>query len=233
MTGGAPRAVRLPILVVNFKAYSEAAGRRALEIARAAERAARELGASIAVAPNHVELALVAQSVEIPVYAQGADAEAPGARTAHVAIDNIKAAGASGVILNHSEAPLALNTLSRLVSRARELGLDVIVCAPDARTGLAAAALGPHAVAVEPPELIGTGRAVSRYKPEVITESVRLVSAHFPDVAVITGAGVESGDDVSAALELGTRGVLVASAVVKAGDPYAKIVELARPLARA
>jgi triosephosphate isomerase len=223
--------MKLPILIINFKAYGEAAGRRAVEIAKAAERVAKELGVNIAVAPNHLELALVAQSVEIPVYAQGADVETPGAYTSHVAVDNIKAAGASGVILNHSEAPLRLNDLAKLIARAKAVGLDVVTCAPDPRTSLAAAALGPHAVAVEPPELIGTGRAVSKYKPETVVETVRLVSAHFPDVAVITGAGIESGEDVEAALRLGTKGVLLASAAVKAKDHYQKIMELAKPLA--
>lgn len=223
--------MRLPILIINFKAYAEAAGRRALEIAKAAERAARELGVNIAVAPNHLELALVAQSVDIPVYAQGADVETPGAYTAHVAVDNVKEAGAAGLILNHSEAPLALSQLSRLAARAKAVGLDLVICAPDPDTSLAAAALKPHAVAVEPPELIGTGRAVSRYKPEAVVQTVEKVSRHFPDVAVITGAGIESGEDVAAALKLGTRGVLLASAAVKAKDHYQKILELAKPLA--
>jgi len=225
--------MKLPILIINFKAYGEAAGRRAVEIAKAAEKVAKELGVNIAVAPNHLELALVAQSVEIPVYAQGADVETPGAYTSHVAVDNIKAAGASGVILNHSEAPLRLNDLAKLIARAKAVGLDVVTCAPDPKTSLAAAALGPHAVAVEPPELIGTGRAVSKYKPETVVETVRLVSTHFPDVAVITGAGIESGEDVEAALRLGTKGVLLASAAVKAKDHYQKIMELAKPLATA
>ncbi|ABP50213.1 MULTISPECIES: triose-phosphate isomerase [Pyrobaculum] len=222
--------MKFPVLILNFKAYAEAAGRRAVEIAKAAERVAKELGVNIAVAPNHLELALVAQSVEIPVYAQGVDVESPGAHTAHVALGNLKEAGAAGVILNHSEAPLRLNELARYVGKARELGLDVVVCAPDPTTSLAAAALGPHAVAVEPPELIGTGRAVSRYKPETVVQTVQLVAKHFADVAVITGAGIESGEDVEAALRLGTRGVLLASAAVKAKDHYQKIMELAKPL---
>jgi len=66
-----------------------------------------------------------------------------------------------------------------------------------------------------------------------VGESVRLVSTHFPDVAVITGAGIESGEDVEAALRLGTKGVLLASAAVKTKDHYQKIMELAKPLTTA
>ena len=38
--------MKFPILIINFKAYKEAAGRRAVELAKAAERAAKELGVS-------------------------------------------------------------------------------------------------------------------------------------------------------------------------------------------
>ncbi len=217
-------------MVINMKVYPEVLGKRALELARVAEGVSKELGVSIAVAPPITELRLVAENVEIPVFAQGADPVEPGARTGHVPLEFIKEAGAVGVILNHSENRLLLNDLGWLVSRAREVSLETLVCAPDAYTSAAAAALGPTAIAVEPPELIGTGRAVSREKPDVIVRTVELVRKVNPEVPVITGAGIESFDDVRKAIELGTRGVLVASAIVKARDWRQKIMELARAL---
>ena len=39
-------------------------------------------------------------------------------------------------------------------------------------------------------------------------------------MTILCGAGIGSADDVSIALKLGTQGVLVASGVVKAKDPY-------------
>jgi triosephosphate isomerase len=47
---------------------------------------------------------------------------------------------------------------------------------------------------------------------------------------VLCGAGIVSGDDARAATELGARGILVASSVVKATDWEAKIRELASAL---
>ena len=222
--------MRLPILVINMKVYPEVLGKKALELAKAAESVARELGASIAVAPPITELRTVAEGVEIPVYAQGADPVEPGARTGHVPLEFIKETGAAGVILNHSENRLLLNDLGWLVSRAKSLGLETLVCAPDPYTSAAAAALEPTAVAVEPPELIGTGKAVSREKPDVIVRTVELVRKVNPSIPVITGAGIESFDDVKKAIELGTQGVLVASAIVKARDWKQKIMELANAL---
>ena len=222
--------MRLPILIINMKVYPEVLGKKALELAKAAESVSKELGVSIAVAPPITELRTVAEGVEIPVYAQGADPVEPGARTGHVPLEFIKETGAVGVILNHSENRLLLNDLGWLVSRARNLGLETLVCAPDPYTSAAAAALEPTAVAVEPPELIGTGKAVSREKPDVIVRTVELVRKVNPSIPVITGAGIESFDDVKKAIELGTQGVLVASAIVKARDWKQKITELANAL---
>jgi triosephosphate isomerase len=74
-------------------------------------------------------------------------------------------------------------------------------------------------VAIEPPELIGTGRAVSKENPEIVTDSVKRIRKVNPTVIILCGAGISTGDDVFAALKLGTNGVLVASGVVKAPKP--------------
>jgi len=217
--------VRFPIFVINLKAYRESTGRKAVELAKAAERVSRRLGVEIAVAPQHVDLRLVAESVEIPVYAQSADPVPPGAYTGSVTLEAVKDAGAEAVILNHSERPLRLNDLAWLVAEAKRVGLETLVCAPDPPTVAAVDSLEPTAVAVEPPELIGTGRAVSREKPDVITSALKVVKR-----PLIVGAGIEGYEDVRRAVELGSKGILVASAVVKARSWEDKIEELARGL---
>ena len=47
-----------------------------------------------------------------------------------------------------------------------------------------------------------------------------------PDVKVLTGAGITTGEDVKKAIELGTCGVLLASGVTKAKDPKAVLIDL-------
>jgi triosephosphate isomerase len=82
-------------------------------------------------------------------------------------------------------------------------------------------------VAMEPPELIGTGISVSKAKPETITSTVEAVREVGFSGPILVGAGISTGEDVKKAMELGANGVLVASAVVKAKDPYEKLKELA------
>jgi len=43
---------------------------------------------------------------------------------------------------------------------------------------------------------------------------------------VLCGAGISTGEDVKAAIGLGTEGVLLASGVVKSADPKAVLLDL-------
>ncbi len=106
------------------------------------------------------------------------------------------------------------------------MGLTTIVCTNNITTTKAASALGPDYVAVEPPELIGSGIPVSKADPEVVSGSVEAVRQVNPDVKVLCGAGISKGEDLISALELGSVGVLLASGVVKAKDPKAALYDL-------
>ena len=217
-----------PLIVINFKNYKEAQGEGALRIARAAEAVSRRTGVPVIVAPPQVTLMQVARSVSIPVFAQHVDDVEPSSTTGFVPPESISASGASGSIINHSEHRLPEDAVGRLVRRMRDLGLTSLVCASTPDEAARLARFSPDYIAIEPPELIGTGRAVSRVAPDVISRGVEAVRAVSPDVTVLCGAGIASGDDVRASIELGAMGVLVSSAIVRAPDPGAKVEEFAR-----
>lgn len=215
-----------PIIAINFKTYAQATGERALKVAKAAEEVYKETGVTIVVAPQLADLYRIAQEVEIPVFAQHIDPIKPGSHTGHVLPEAVKEAGAVGTLLNHSENRMILADLEAAIRRAEEVGLMTMVCSNNPAVSAAVAALTPNYVAVEPPELIGTGVPVSKAKPEVITNTVELVKKVNSGVKVLTGAGISSGEDVKKALELGTVGVLLASGVTKAKDPEKAIRDL-------
>jgi len=219
--------IQTPLILVNFKTYLEATGRKAVELAKTAEKVSRETQVSICVAPQFTDIAPVAEKVEIPVFAQHIDPIEPGNYTGYVLADAVREAGAVGTLINHSERQLRLSEIDAAIKIARGRGLISVVCANNQSVSAAAAALKPDMVAVEPPELICTGISVSKAKPEVVTATLRLVKEVNPAVTVLCGAGISHGEDVAAALKLGTQGVLVASAVVKAKNPYRVLLEFA------
>ena len=165
--------------------------------------------------------------MDIPVFSQYLDPYDAGAHTGSISINALKDTSASGAILNHSEKRILLADIGKTVTDIRKAGLLSIVCADTALVSVAAAALNPDIVAIEPPELIGTGIAVSQAKPEILTDTISLISKVNSSVTVICGAGITKGEDVSSALKLGMQGALVASGIVKAKDRKAALMDLA------
>jgi len=216
-----------PLVLVNFKCYLEATGDRAVQLAKHAEQVSKRLGVTVAVAPQTADLRLVSQQTKIPVFAQHIDPIKPGSGTGHVLAESVLEAGASGILINHSERRLEAGTIEDTIARAGALKLTTVVCANTSAIAAAVASLGPDMIAVEPPELIGSGIAVSKAKPEIITETVSRIRRINNDVVILCGAGITSGEDVRDALRLGTQGVLVASGVVKAKNQAAAIEDLA------
>ncbi|MEM2876362.1 MAG: triose-phosphate isomerase [Candidatus Bathyarchaeia archaeon] len=225
-------AVRTPFILVNLKTYRESMGVGAVKLARIAEEISIYTGACIGLAPQFVDLARVAESSSIPVFAQHIDPVLPGKFTGHILPESVKVCGAVGTMLNHSERRMNLADIEAAITRAREVGLYTIIFANNAPVAAAVAVLNPDMIAVEPPELIGTGLSVSRVKPEVIAETVKLVEKVNPRIPILCGAGITSGEDVLRALELGTSGIAVSSGVVKARDPRSVLLEFSKAVVK-
>jgi triosephosphate isomerase len=223
-----PTKLQTPMVIVNFKTFSEATGRKAVELAKKAEKVNDETHVSIGVAPQFADIAIVAKAVKIPVFAQHIDPIKPGNSTGHVLAESVKEAGAVGTLINHSERQLKLSDIDEIIQITREIRLVSLVCANNPSISTAVATLKPDILAIEPPELIGTGIPVSKAKPEVVTDTIRLVRKVNSKVTLLCGAGISHGEDVSVALKLGTEGVLVASGIVKAKDPYTILREFAQ-----
>jgi len=204
---------------VNFKTYIEATGKRAVELAKIADQVSRDSGVTIAVAPQFTDLKTVTEAVEIPVFSQHIDPIKPGAYTGHVLAEAVKAAGASATLLNHSEKRIKISEIEEVLSLARISDLTTLVCTDTPGVSAAVASLNPDMIAIEPPDLIGTGVAVSKARPELITNAIKRIRSVNSSVDILCGAGVSTAEDVGKALELGTRGVLVSSSVVKGTSP--------------
>ena len=224
--------IRYPLILVNLKTYEEAMGQRAIDFAKIAERVYEKTGITVALAPQTVDLQAVAESSETPVFAQHIDTLKPGKGTGHILPEAMAEAGCEGTLISHSERPLPLEVIEATIKRAREADLYTVVCADTVEKARRVAAYQPDAVAIEPPELIGSGIPVSKAQPDIVRGAVGAVKGVNSKVRILCGAGITDGADVMAALELGAEGILVASGVVKAADPYAALLDLARAMQR-
>ncbi len=216
-----------PVIIVNFKTYLQSLSDKALEIAACAVKISDKTGIYIGLAPQYVDIRLMSSTSSIPVYGQHVDAIKPGAYTGHVTAESLLNAGAIGSLVNHSEKQLRLSEIDKIVNKLNKLDLISVVCGDTSTVSAAAATLNPDMVAVEPPELIGSGIAVSKANPEIISDTVDRIKKVNPKVTILCGAGITKGEDVSSAIKLGAEGILVASGVVKAKDPCNALNELA------
>jgi triosephosphate isomerase (TIM) len=214
------------MIVINFKTYPESTGEKALRLAEICEDISKEHGVQMIVAPQVADIHRISEAVKIPIYAQHVDGVEQGGFTGHVTAASLKAAGASGSLINHSERRLDLAKIDASISACRTFGLKTIACTNNVATTRAAASLAPDFVAVEPPELIGSGIPVSKANPDVVSQSVKAVKNINSFVGVLCGAGITHGEDLRAALELGSEGVLLASGIIKAKDQRQALEEL-------
>jgi triosephosphate isomerase len=212
--------------IVNFKNYPEVMGDGSLRLAKAAAGLSWEVGIDVVVAPPTPMLNTIASAVKIPVFAQRTELGEQGKSTGHAIPESIKAAGCTGSLLNHSESRITMDVLGRTIERMKSIGLTSCACAETTEEAVEVAAFNPEFLAIEPPELIGTGMAVSKARPELLTGTAEALARAGYKGSLLCGAGIVSGDDVAAAMKLGTQGILVASSVVKAQDWPAKLREL-------
>ncbi|MDR3282017.1 MAG: triose-phosphate isomerase [Candidatus Methanoplasma sp.] len=217
-----------PVVIVNFKAYREVDGKGADTLATACAAVSEETGARIIAVPPTVELGRVARLVGIPVFAQNVDPYAPGSATGWITPSMVKACGAVGTLINHSEHQVQQRILEECVKLCKGCDLTTVICSNDVKSAVRAAGLRPDYVAVEPPELIGGDISVTAANPKIVEDTVEAVRTASHSVSVLCGAGVKTGKDVRTAVDLGAQGVLLASGVVKAKDPAGALRDLVR-----
>jgi len=215
---------KTPNIVVNFKTYKKSTGKDALVLAKACE----SVKAIICVTAFDVQK--VSESVKIPVFAQHADVATFGSYTGKIAPVLIKKSGAKGTILNHSENRLDFGVLHETIQVCRKEKVTTLVCVQTAHEAWLVAQMNPDAIAIEPPELIGGEVSVTTANPQIIIDTVKAVSDVDTTIAVLCGAGVKNQADVRKAIELGCKGVLVASGVTNAKDPKKVLLDLKKGL---
>ena len=92
---------------------------------------------------------------------------------------------------NHSEHRVPISHIREAVNRLSKLNLFLsIVCAKNVSESGKMAALNPNFVAVEPPDLIGTGRSVSEHKPKTVSGSAEAVAKAKNRTELLCGAGI-------------------------------------------
>ena len=217
------------MFVINCKNYEEIAGDKIIKFVKIAEKISKKYKVKIAISPPQHLVGLVANS-SIQILAQHIDVSKVGSTTGFIIPELLKKSGVKGSLINHSEHRISNKEIEKLVLKLKELKMISILCVKDVAEVKKYVKLNPDYIAIEPPELIGSGKAVSKEKPELIAKAASIVNNSKNKTKLLCGAGIVAGEDVAKAIELGSKGILVASGIIKAKDWNKVISEFAKAL---
>ena len=217
------------MFVINCKNYEEISGDKIIKFVKIAEKISKKYKVKIAICPPQHLIGLVSNS-SIPILAQHIDDSKIGSTTGFVIPELLKKSKVKGSLINHSEHRISSKEIEKLILKLKELKMVSILCVKDVAEVKKYVKLNPDYIAIEPPELIGSGKAVSKEKPELIAKAASTVNNSKNKTKLLCGAGIVSGEDVAKAAELGSEGILVASGIIKAKNWNAVISEFAKAL---
>jgi triosephosphate isomerase (TIM) len=112
------------MLIVNFKAYENGVGNKAVSLAKIIEKEAKKANVKAVVGVQTADIYRVASNVKIEVIAQHLDPVKYGAFTGYILPESIKDAGGKGSLLNHSEFQINEKILKQCIDDCRSSGAD-------------------------------------------------------------------------------------------------------------
>jgi len=217
------------MFVINCKNYEEISGDKIKKFIKIAEQVSKKYKVKIVISPPQHLIGLVANS-SIPILAQHIDDSKIGSTTGYIIPELLKKSKVKGSLINHSEHRISSKEIEKLVVKLKELKMISIVCVKDVAEVKKYLKINPDFIAIEPPELIGSGKAISTEKPDLIQKAAKIVNDSKNKTKLLCGAGIVSGEDVAKSLELGSKGILVASGIIKAKNWNKIISEFAKAL---
>jgi triosephosphate isomerase len=211
------------MIFINFKIYREAWGEKGVELAKICERVGLKTGVKIIPVVSALDYGLIRNSIKGEIFLQHTDWQKDGAHNGAISMEQAQTAGVAGSLVNHSEKKLKLGTIKKTVAGKPEGFKLLTICQNINQITKWGSELKTDYLAWEPKELIGNPEVsvMDKYEEQV----KKLVTG--VKVPLIIGAGIHRGEDVRRAIAAGAAGVLVASDVVKAGDPEKELTELA------
>jgi triosephosphate isomerase len=220
-----------PFFELGPKAYLY--GEAAWDLALFADHLCGKYQVQIIYTPQYMDIPVIARQVrDLMVFAQHMDSLEIGRGVGSVLPEALKAAGASGVLLNHSEKPIPVEEIGRTIRRADEVGLASMVCAGNLIEVEAYTKLKPNIILAEAPELIGVGKR--KGDDRLVIQTIdQLVQKINKDVLVLHGAGISDEKDVYRIIAAGAQGTGSTSGVILAQDPKEMLEKMIRSVKEA
>ena len=148
------------MFIINCKNYDEVSGDKIVKLAKISQKISKKYKIPIAIAPPHHLIPLITK-FNVIVLTQHLDDKKIGSTTGFMIPEIVKKSKINGSLINHSEHRISEKEIKNLIRRLKHLKLKTVLCVKNVSESKKYAKLNPTFIAIEPPELIGTGRAIS------------------------------------------------------------------------
>jgi len=216
------KVLKPPFFEIGPKQYLY--GDAVLELALIADEASKKHDVQVIFTAPFPDIRRVAESTgNLIVFAPSMDDIPIGRGLADILPESVRAAGADGVMLNHIEKQLSYVKLKNIMERANQLHMLSLIISDSVIEAKAAALLAPDVITAEPAELIGTGKASGLDYVQISIDAIHSIN---PDIYVLIGAGISSGQDVYNVIKAGADASGSSSTVACAKDQKAIVNEM-------
>lgn len=204
------------MIFLNFKIYQETSGDNALKLCRLIK------DKRVTPCLQAVDIYKVKQLLpDLEIWGQHVDPVGYGKFTGYQAPFSLAAAGASGVLLNHSEHALDLETLKKTIIFCHEANLKAMIITDTVELIKKVNDLNPDFIGFEDPKLIGGPVAMIDAYEDLVRQAAQ--AAQTP---LIVGGGIRNTNHIKKSLQSGGKGVLVASEFAKSNNPQRLLQDL-------
>lgn len=209
------------MIFLSLKTYKEATGEQVIKLLSSVKKILQESKIPIIPVAQPTDIYRIKKELNIEVWAQHIDPIDPGRNFGWISPYSIKEAGADGVVINHAEHELEKNQIIETVKKAKQYNLKTLVLTQTIDLALEIENYNPDFIGYEKKDFIETG--ISMIESE--KENIKFLAEKLK-IPLIIGAGITNQNDVKNAISLGAKGVILASAFIKAKNPEEKLKEL-------
>lgn len=210
------------MIFLSLKTYKESTGDSVLNLLSSVNKISQETKIPIIPIAQTVDIYRIKKELGLEVWAQHVDPIDPGRHMGFISPFSVKSVGASGVVINHAEHPVSDEIVKKTIEKAKEFDLKTLVLCQSIELAKQVEEWDPDYIGYEKGDLIAG--PVSMVDME--EKNIQYLAKELKK-PLIVGAGISTKDNVEKAVKLGGKGVILASAFVKAENPEAKLRELA------
>lgn len=210
------------MIILSLKTYKESTGEAAIKLLSCVKKVSEETGVKIIPVVQPTDIYRIKKELGIEVWAQHMDPIEPGKNMGWLSPYALKEAGATGIVINHSEHKTTDENVKKILDKAKEYDLQNVVIGFNPEMVVKYDSWEPDYVSYEREDMIGTGVSMLTQEKENIKKLVSVLKR-----PLIIGAGISTGEDIRQTIKLGAKGAILASGFVLAKDPEKKLRDLA------